>query len=274
MATPRFDEVGVWSEIKLQILEKYGSAYVRTFDKYSMLRKFYVDAFSGAGAHVSRSTGAKIEGSPSRALKIKPTFDHFYFIDLDQDKTDHLTEICGGRRNVTILTGDASQLLMEDVLPAINYKLYTRALCLLDPYGLHLDWQVIETAGKSNAVDMFLNFPVMDMNRNAIWHDPQKVSAEGIERMNRFWGDESWRRAAYAPSPQGDFFSDPDTIKQDNEIIVSAFCKRLKKVAEFAFVAEPLPMRNSRRAVVYYLIFATQKLVGNEIVTDIFSKYR
>jgi hypothetical protein len=65
-------------------------------------------------------------------------------------------------------------------------------------YGLHLDWQAIEMAGQSRAVDMFLNFPVMDMNRNAIWRDPNGVPKDGIDRMNRFWGDESWRTAAYA----------------------------------------------------------------------------
>jgi hypothetical protein len=39
---------------------------------------------------------------------------------------------------------------------------------LFDPYRLHLDWQSMAMAGQSRAIDMFLNFPVMDMNRNAI----------------------------------------------------------------------------------------------------------
>jgi three-Cys-motif partner protein len=73
------------------------------------------------------------------------------------------------------------------VLPGIQKKRYTRALCLFDPYKLNLDWQVILQAGQSAAVDLLLNFPVMDMNRNAIWRDPEKVPKTGIERMNRFW---------------------------------------------------------------------------------------
>ena len=44
-------------------------------------------------------------------------------------------------------------------------------------------------AGQSKAIDLFLNFPVMDMNRNAIWHSPENAPTDGIERMNRFWGD-------------------------------------------------------------------------------------
>jgi hypothetical protein len=49
---------------------------------------------------------------------------------------------------------------------------------------------------------MLLNFPVVDMNRNAIWRNPEKTPQDGIDRMNRFWGDESWRQASYAKSRQ------------------------------------------------------------------------
>ena len=63
-------------------------------------------------------------------------------------------------------------------------------------------------------------------------------------------------------------------MKQANEQIVSAFKKRLKEVAGFAHVAEPLPMRNSTNAVVYYLFLASPKSVAEKIIEHIFSKYR
>jgi hypothetical protein len=62
-------------------------------------------------------------------------------------------------------------------------------------------------------------------------------------------------------------------LKQGNEQIVAAFRERLKKVAGFGFVPEPLPMRNSRNAIVYYLFFASPKAVAAKIITDIFGKY-
>jgi hypothetical protein len=61
---------------------------------------------------------------------------------------------------------------------------------------------------------MFLNFPVMDMNRNAIWKNPEKVSKSGIKRMTTFWGDESWRDAAYVERPQKSLFFPPELVKQ------------------------------------------------------------
>jgi three-Cys-motif partner protein len=270
----KFDEIGTWSEIKLDIIQKYGSAYTKTFDKHTGRKKYYIDAFSGAGSHISKSTGAVIEGSPARALNIKPPFDYFYFIDMDDAKAAHLKELCRARHNVKVMVGDASHWLIQKVLPPIQYENFNRALCLLDPYGLHLDWQVLEMAGKSRAVDMFLNFPVMDMNRNAIWHELEGAPQEGIERMNRFWGDDSWRKAAYADSPQFNLFTNPDKKKQSNNAIVAAFRDRLKKVAGFSFVSEALPMKNKNNAVVYYLILASQKYVALEIITDIFRKYK
>jgi three-Cys-motif partner protein len=268
-----FDEIGVWSELKLEIVEKYGSAYTKTFNRTSRLKKYYIDGFSGPGAHVSKKDKIVVEGSPARALKISPPFDGYYFIDLDRGKTDYLRSICGNRGDVQIYTADCNEILTNELLPNIQYKKYNRALCLLDPYGLHLDWEVMLQAGQSKAVDMFLNFPVMDMNRNAIWKDPNKVPASGVERMNKFWGDDSWKQAAYAESAQGGLFG-RDTVKQSNQQIVSAFRKRLKEVAGFDFVPEPLPMKNSTNAIVYYLFLASQKSVAARIITGIFKKYR
>jgi three-Cys-motif partner protein len=270
----KFDEIGYWSELKLEIVERYGSAYATAFANQKGLKKYYIDAFSGAGVHVSKRTGEQIEGSPARALKVSPPFDHFYFIDMDADKTKYLAELCKDRTDVTIHTGDATQYLTQRLLPTIRYENFNRALCLLDPYGLHLDWEVMLQAGRSRAVDMFLNFPVMDMNRNAIWRSPDKVPQDGIERMTRFWGDESWKQAAYAESRQQNLFSRPDLVKQGNDAIVRSFRDRLKNVAGFSVVPEPLPMKNSNNAVVYYLFFGSQKPVAQKIIDDIFAKFR
>ena len=271
----RFDEIGEWSVLKLDIIEKYGSAYTTTFENMrgQKLKKFYIDGFSGAGVHVVRQTRQQIKGSPARALEIIPPFDWFYFIDLNKDKTAYLRKLCEGRSNVDIVNDDANAYL-RTLLSTIRYEKFNRALCVLDPYGLHLDWDIIEMAGHSRAVDMFLNFPVMDMNRNAIWRMAERATPEGIKRMNRFWGDDSWKQAAYAKSKQADLFSEVDNEKQPNRAIVTAFRERMKRVAGFEFVPDPMPMINSRNAVVYYLFFASPKPVARNIITDIFAKHR
>ncbi len=273
----KFDEIHYWSEIKLDIVKDYAAAYTRVMQgqqrKGLNLHFAYIDAFSGAGVHISKATGEFVPGSPTNALAVDPAFKEFVFIDMDGAKVGQLRESVGDRSDVRIYEGDCNTILVSDVLPNITYENYRRALCLLDPYGLHLNWEVIEKAGKSRAIDMFLNFPVMDMNRNALWKNPDRVGQHGIERMNAFWGDESWRQIVYQPAPQLSFFGE-EVEKVANEQVVEAFVERLRSVAGFTEVPPPMEMRNSKGAIVYYLIFASQKSVAKCIVTDIFEKYR
>src|SRR5206468_3712616 len=114
----------------LEIVEKYGAAYTGAFANQKSLKKYYIDAFSGAGIHLSKRTQTQVEGSPARALKVSPPFDHFYFIDMDANKTKHLATLCAGRTDVDIHTGDATLYLTQTLLPTIKYEKFNRALCL------------------------------------------------------------------------------------------------------------------------------------------------
>ena len=88
--------------------------------------------------------------------------------------------------------------------------------------------------------------------------------------MNAFWGDDSWRGVAY--TTKGSLFGFEEKV--DNETIAEGFRKRLLNVAGFKQVPSPLPMRNSRGTIIYYLFFASQKPVAMNIVQAIFNKYR
>jgi three-Cys-motif partner protein len=273
---PKYDEIGYWSEIKLDIIKDYAASYSRILSgqKRPSLYHIYIDAFAGAGRHISKKTGTFVLGSPMNALIVKPSFREYHFIDLNKQKIASLEEVAGSRQDVHIYHGDCNHVLMEKVLPKAKYKDYRRALCILDPYGLHLNWKVIYTAGQMESIDIFLNFPVADMNRNVLRRRPEAVSASQIDRMNRFWGDESWRQVAYFPSKQRKLFGDADIEKASNEKISEAFRKRLKKVAGFRNVPKPIAMRNTQNAVVYYLFFASHKLVAEDIIKYIFKKYK
>lgn len=268
-----FDEIGYWSELKLDIVREYAAAYSRILNaqKNPSFQHVYIDAFAGLGIHISKTTGKFIQGSPLNALLIDPPFYEYHLIDLDGKKTTHLNELTQDDKRVFVYNGDCNRILLEKVFPQVKWSDYKRGLCLLDPYGLQLNWEVVETAGQMKTIDMFLNFPVMDMNRNVLWHNPEGVAAKNIDRMTAFWGDLSWRDIAYKPVKT--LFGDWDQ-KTGNEEIVTAFCERLMKVAGFNHVPEPLPMRNSKGAVIYYLFFASQKPTAEYIITNIFNKYK
>ena len=272
MRNVRLDEIGYWSEIKLEIVRKYAAAYSTVLAAQNQIRSHvYIDAFAGAGTHISKQSKTFIPGSPLNALLVEPPFKEYHFIDLDGGRADNLRALAGNRKDVQVHEGDCNTILLQKVFPRVRYSDYRRALCLLDPYGLNLNWDVVRTAGQEGSIEIFLNFMVMDMNMNVLKHDPSKVLQSQKDRMNSFWGDETWREAAYKTS--AGLFENIET-KSTNEVLAEAFRKRLHDVAGFKYVPEPIPMRNSSGATIYYLFFASPNKTGAKIVKEIFDKYR
>jgi three-Cys-motif partner protein len=271
MSKDRLDTVGYWTELKLLIVEQYAKAFANVLKNQTSIKHFaYIDAFAGAGEHISKESGERIPGSPSLALSIRPRFTHYHFIEMDELRARRLRHM-GARPDVTVYQGDCNEILLQDVFPQCRYTDYRRALCLLDPYALNPNWEVVEAAGKMRSIEIFLNFMIMDANMNVLWKNPESVPPDQARRMTVFWGDESWRKAAYTTAPG--LFGNIEE-KAPNDALVSAYRQRLKEVAGFKFVPEPIPMRNTRGATIYYLFFASNNQTGYKIAEYVFGKYR
>lgn len=268
---PEYDEVGYWSEVKLEIIRAYAAEYSKIMATQGFIKRhIYIGAFAGPGVHLSRASGEFIPGSPLNALLVRPSFKEFDFIDADGDRADHLQQLAANQSNVSIYAGDCNQILLEKVFPHAKWTDYARALCLLDPYNIDLSWDVPSQAGRMRTIEIFLNFMIMDINMNVARHNRDKVDPAQIERMNRFWGDESWQDVVYDNS--GNLFGEYEKVA-GNEALVKAYRQRLRDVAGFKYVPEPMPMRNSKGATVYYLFFASPNPTGNKIVEHIFTKH-
>lgn len=279
MTAAKIDEIGPWTEVKLDIIKRYAVEYSRILSKQRNPSFFhvYIDAFAGTGYHLSETSGEMVPGSPLNALLVQPPFREYYLIDLDGDKVATLEALIGNRADVFLQKGDCNDVLLNKVFPRVHRDDlsgggYKRGLCLLDPYGLSLNWKVIEAAGKMQSLDIFINFPMYDININVLHHDPTTVSQLHIDRMNAYWGDESWRGVAYEESDP-DLFGNVSLEKVSNERFANAFRHRLKSVAGFKRVPTPLPMLNSKGSVVYYLFFASHKDTAENIVTYIFDTF-
>jgi three-Cys-motif partner protein len=271
MSELQLDQIGRWSEVKLDIIREYAKPYSTILAKQPQLYHVYVDGFAGAGMHVSKTTGEKIGGSPINVTAVEPPFREYHLVELNSSKARHLRRLFASNPAVQVHEGDCNDILQTTILPKIQYRDYRRAFCLLDPYGLHLDWSVVAMAGQLKTVDLLLNFPIMDMNMNALLHEATKIRADQAQRMTRFWGDESWQIASR--TVEHGLFGEMNA-KAENDAIVDAYCDRLRTVAGFAKVAEPLPMRNRTNAIVYYLIFASPNETAHKIITSIFNRHR
>jgi three-Cys-motif partner protein len=268
----QLDEIGYWSEIKLDIVKKYASAYSRIMAKQPLIKRhIYIDAFAGAGQHISKTTGDFVPGSPLNALRIIPPFKELHLIDLDGRRASELRKLTTDDNRVKVHHGDCNKILLRDVFPRCQYSDYHRALCLLDPYGLNVNWEVLQKAGEMKSVEVFYNFMIMDANMNVFWRDRSKVPVAQAARMRAAWGDDSWPNAAYLKTH--DLFGVVEE-KATNEDIAAVFRDRLKTVAGFKYVPAPVPMRNSKGAIIYYLFFASPNNTGATIVTEIFDTYR
>jgi three-Cys-motif partner protein len=74
---PEYNEIGPWSEIKLEILRDYAAPYSKIVSANGFYHH-YIDGFAGAGSHISRKTGEPVAGSPLNALKTDPPFREYH----------------------------------------------------------------------------------------------------------------------------------------------------------------------------------------------------
>jgi three-Cys-motif partner protein len=268
-----YSRIGSWSEAKLEVVRKYSHAYSTILRSQLGLSHLYIDAFAGAGRHIRKETGEFVPGSPLNALTIDPPFDEYHFIDINPKKVDNLRRLAGPDRNVCVYMGDCNLLLPNDIFPQVRWEDYKRALCFLDPYGLHLDWHVIRSAAITKTIEIFLNFPCLDMNRNALLRDPSSTKQEQAARLTRFWGDESWRPIVYKKYPNSDI---EYKVKGANKLLAAAFRRRLRDKAGFQFVPEPILLRTNgfSGAPLYYLFFASHNRQGAKIADAIFAHHR
>ena len=271
------DQIGIWSEVKLAIIKKYAAAYTTIMEaqrreRFSRMRWLYIDGYAGSGHHISKTRKEMVEGSPLIALNTNPPFHEYHFIDSDTGKAAELRKEAGDRKDVFIYEEDCNEVLLTKVFPRADYGQYKRALCLVDPYNINLTWEVIEAAGKAQSIEIFVNFMIMDINRNALRRNPSKSVKTKVEQMTRLWGDDSWLDAGYDQVPT--LFDEDRPVKVSNERFAEAFRQRLIKKAGFKCVPKPMPMKTKTNAVIYYLFFASQKDSGMGIVNDIFNQYR
>ncbi len=274
------DLIGPWTEVKLDIIKKYAAAYssILSSQKQSWAHHMYVDAFAGPGVNISRTTNEYVPGSPLNALLTCPPFKEYHLIDINGGKlallNSKIADILSAWEKdpplVKVYQGDCNQIFMEQVLPIIESSRKRRALCIFDPYGLHLNWELIEAAGQSKKVDMFLNFPTMDAQRNALTKDPSKADEIQRERLTSFCGGDWWLESGY--ETERTLFGDRK-VKRKGHPVVEEFGRQLKDEAGFEFVAKPIPLCNSTGGILFHLFFASQKKVPIRILNDIRKKY-
>ena len=197
------------------------------------------------------------KGSVRRALEVEPQFDHYVFIEKEKKRYLELCEMTKEfpGRDIQVKNEDANQFLQIWCSKLNNKK--CRAVVFLDPFGADVSWKVIRMIALTRAVDLWLLFPLFAVNRMLI--KDRKPPQAWANRLTAIFGTSDWEKEFYINRDTQFLFEGFDDFGLIEKVAdtkrISAFLvKRLR--AEFAAVAEPLILYNSRNSPLYLFCFA------------------
>ena len=256
---------GVWTEIKLNAITEYLRFY-RNALKNQPFETWYVDAFAGTGdRHAELERGGIFEnrphetvelvldGSARKALKIAPSFDHYWFAEQHQGRSAALEALRREFPNdIRVTRGEANTELRKLFTspPWVDSAIMgrQRAVVFLDPYGMSVDWATLQLLAQRK-VDVWYLFPREAVVRQ-LARDIRGVDQGKREKLNQIFGGAEWEDEFYRARPaQRGLFDDPPTETKDRiatSAEIAAFAR--KKFGElFCYVSDPLPLMANRR---------------------------
>jgi len=298
---------GAWTEEKLDCFEKYVRAYLTIMNKYRYRfgwKLLYFDGFAGSGSREQREdTDQKMqslfgedvsdketrlyEGAAERVVKIgmrSTGFDYYYFIDkyeenitLLENKLSHYPT----KGTKVFRPGDANEELRKLAdfmhkdanLPFGNItKQNMKCLCLLDPFGMSIDWEsIVKLAGKS--VDLWILVPTGSIVNRLIQRDG---TLRFPETLTRFFGlpEEAIRERLTTSEEVTDLFGSRTVVRKTEDAIsaiAQLYCEQLGTLFENV-TQEPLVLRNEKNVPIFHFVCASDNATACKIAKQIIDK--
>jgi three-Cys-motif partner protein len=259
------------TDLKLSVVEAYIQAYTKALTgKWPEL--WYIDAFAGTGSRTVRvaaragdlfdaSAPEQVEhrrGSARIALDVHPPFNRVVFMEKNPLYCAALQELKSQypNRDIDVIEGDANGLIRNE----INWEGWkrTRAVMFLDPYGMTVEWDTLQSIAKTKAIDIWYLFSLSGLYRQAARRiesvDPIKRAA-----ITRMLGSNAWERELYSPPPQLDLLSplgDPADLQRAADVKGLEKYVRARLGELFPVVLEPLSLPVVRKPQRFSLFFA------------------
>ena len=200
---------GEWTDEKLRVLRGYLEAYLTAL-KNQPFRLGYIDAFAGAGYRLVGKPGdenqrsllgdapvqAYRRGSARVALDLDPGFDGYIFIERNGAKVEELQALSDGYKNkqVRVHRGDANERIQT--LCRLDWR-GRRAVVFLDPYGMQVEWATLEALAQTEAVDVWLLFPVAVAVNRLLTRQLKDIGQGWQRRLDLTFGTSEWRSRLY-----------------------------------------------------------------------------
>ena len=285
-------DVGPWAREKLMCLRKYLHAYTTILSRQEWLEGyFYIDAFAGPGTLKIRQQTADpdqkllledsnhgmqdagkveyISGSPRVALELKKPFTDYVFIEIDKQRLKQLKilkkKYKGSNRRIHLRERDCNDYL-RGFLNKIQGKWDKwRGVIFLDPFGMQVPWETIVEIGKTEAIEIFINFPV-GMAIQRLLKRSGRFTPRERDKLDQYFGTSEWHNLLY--ENEQDLFGENITkIQNSGDVLVKWYLQRLKDVFPYVSTAREIQSTNNRP--LYYLIFAGPNETGATIANDV-----
>ncbi|MDO4496739.1 MAG: three-Cys-motif partner protein TcmP [Bacteroidales bacterium] len=289
---------GPWTEQKLDCFESYVRAYLTIMnayrDKYHW-KLIYFDGFAGSGDRKQKEESENLaidifgeenvspqdlnlyQGAAERVVRLEETmrgFDFYYFIDKYQENLDRLKLKLNAYETKNLMSFRCADANNQALLlaQALKEKSNLKALCLLDPFGMSIDWNTIERlAGKS--LDLWVLVPTGSIVSRLIQNDG---TLRYPDKLERFFGlpEEVLKERFYQTEMVQDLFGEhEETHKVANIIgeIASLYCEQLGNL--FPYVTnKPLVMYNKNNVPIFHFVCASFNQTAVKIAKQIIDK--
>lgn len=240
--------VGGWSKAKHYYLRRYIYAFTTGMRLKWHGQLYYIDLFTGPGKCRVRETEEEIDGSPLLALNGPFPFAGYFFVEIDREILDILSERCKSHRlykRIHFLEGDCNEKI-DEIISQIPLR--SLSLAFVDPTGLHFKFSTLQKLA-TRKVDLIVTFPEgMAINRNI-----KKFLEEESCPLDEVMGDRGWRQFKTGKGILKDYRKKLQSlgyeeVKLGDEIVIRSITKKL-----------PL----------YCLLFASKHLLGYEFWKNI-----
>jgi len=285
-----------WTEDKLSAFTKYVNAYLTIMDtnksKYGW-KTLYFDGFAGSGdlkkkgnatteavspllleLGIGEAETKVYKGAAERILSLQKKFDYYYFIDLNGESLKRLEDKLSSFHmdNRLVFREGCANENIKKLANALKKDKKLKALVLLDPFGMQINWESIELL-RNTASDVWILIPSGVIINRLL---EKNGELKHINKLCSFFGmtEEEIRQAFYSENvTQTLFGEETKTQKVQKPIrkITDLYIKRLQTVWTNV-TPEPLIMKNKMNVEIFHFAFASNNKVGLNIAKEIIGK--
>jgi three-Cys-motif partner protein len=288
VGAPKAREWGPWSVWKTEIvLGAYLPLFLRAAK--SSLHRVFIDFFSGTTRNFDR-TGQEIRASPWVALQATDgagtRFTHLLFFELAPQALalERSLRQAYPNRRFHVVPGDCNLKAIEGLAwlksegtPRSGPHLGA-TLAYLDPDGLELRWSTVETVARwcttapageytrRNRVELLILFPTGPLRRTLPQRGKKAASETQRLQVDTLFGNDEWR-VIYQAQREGRVVGEGSWLHY-----VDLYRLGLKRLG-YRYTSA-IEVRNTKRVVLYHLVFATSNRAGRDIMSAVQQRAR